>query len=83
VVVLAVVLEELDFGQQVEICTKIGELRNRSLDFLCEIRKSQDGEVAATGKVVGVMFDWATQKAVPIGEELRTRIADFQKGGEV
>ena len=74
---------QLDFGQEIEICTKIGELRNRSLDFLCEIRKSHGGEVAATGKVVVVMFDWVTQKAVPIDADLRARIEEFQKGGEV
>jgi acyl-CoA thioester hydrolase len=74
---------QLDFGQEIDICTKVGELRNRSLDFLCEIRRSHGGEVAAIGKVVVVMFDWATQKAVPIGDSLRARITSFQKSGEV
>jgi acyl-CoA thioester hydrolase len=74
---------QLDFGQEIEICTKIGELRNRSLDFLCEIRKSNGGEVAAIGKVVIVMFDWKSQTTIPIDAELRERIAGFQTGGEV
>jgi len=74
---------QLDFGQEIEICTKIGQLRNRSLEFLCEIRKSDGGEVAATGTVVVVMFDWTAQRSIPIDEPLRTRIAGFQKGGEV
>jgi acyl-CoA thioester hydrolase len=74
---------QLDFGQEIDICTKIGELRNSSLDFLCEIRKSNGGEVAATGKVVVVMFDWTAQRAVPIDDSLRAKIAGFQKGGEV
>jgi acyl-CoA thioester hydrolase len=73
---------QLDFGQEIEICTRIGELRNRSLDFLCEIRRSGGGGVAATGKVVVVMFDWKAQEAVPIDQSLRERIAGFQKGGE-
>jgi acyl-CoA thioester hydrolase len=74
---------QLDFGQEIEICTKIGDLRNRSLDFHCEIRKSDGGEVAATGKVVVVIFDWMGQKSVPINEALREKIAVFQKGGGV
>jgi acyl-CoA thioesterase FadM len=39
--------------------------------------------VAATGKVVVVIFDWMGQKSVPINEALREKIAVFQKGGGV
>jgi acyl-CoA thioester hydrolase len=70
---------ECDFKQQVgmeriEIATRFGEVRNTSLDFHSEIRK-EDGTVAATGKVVVVMFDWKQRTKLPIGEDVRAKIA--------
>jgi acyl-CoA thioester hydrolase len=73
-----VVRAECDFRRQVsmeriEICVRFGELRTTSFDTLYEIRTSR-GDLAATGKVVVVMFDWEKQVKVPISDELRRRI---------
>jgi acyl-CoA thioester hydrolase len=70
---------ECDFKRQVGmervvIATRFGEVRNTSLDFHSEIRK-EDGTVAATGKVVVVMFDWKQRTKLPIGEDVRAKIA--------
>jgi acyl-CoA thioester hydrolase len=70
---------ECDFKQQIsletiEICTRIGEMRSSSFDFHCELRK-RGGEVAAVGKVVVVLFDWARQSKVAISDELRRKVA--------
>ena len=71
-----------DFKKQlamepIEICTRIGEMRSSSMEFLSEIRKA-DGEVAATGRVVVVLYDWQRQAKKPIGEDLRARVAALQ-----
>jgi acyl-CoA thioester hydrolase len=76
---------EINFRQQVsmlekvEICTRIGEIRNSSFDFLCEIRKSDGRTLAADGKVVVVHFDWKSNASKPVSKELRERIAKFQE----
>ena len=69
---------ECDFKKQlamepIEIWTRIGTMGTSSLEFLCEIRKS-DGEVAATGRVVTVLYDWERQAKKVIGDDLRARV---------
>jgi acyl-CoA thioester hydrolase len=76
---------ECDFRSQIaletlEIATRIGDIRNTSMDFECEIRK-HSGEVAGRGKVVVVMFDWVTKQKTPITDEFRERVRTFQTGG--
>lgn len=73
---------ECDFRLQIgfepiEIATRIGVMRNTSLDFVYEIRTRAG--VAATGTVVVVLFDWTTQKKVAISTDLRERIGSFQQ----
>lgn len=71
---------ECDFRLQVgmeriEICVRFGDLRTTSFDTLYEIRNSS-GALAATGKVVVVMFDWEKQSKVVISDDLRRRVAE-------
>jgi len=75
---------ECDFRDQlgmegIEIRVRIGEMRSSSFDFVYEIRKSDGGGLAATGKVVVVLFDWEKNTKVPIGDELRRKIRTFQQ----
>ncbi len=35
--------------------------------------------VAATGKVVVVLFDWKTETKMPISDELRRKVQAFQQ----
>ena len=71
-----------DFKKQlvmepIEIRTKVGEMRNSSIEFLSEIRNSA-GELAATGRVVVVMYDWERQAKKLVGDDLRARVAKLQ-----
>lgn len=75
---------ECDFRGQIgmepiEIRVKIAEMRTTSFDFVYEIRKADEGTVAATGKVVVVLFDWKKNEKVAIGEELRRKVRAFQR----
>ena len=77
---------ECDFRQQlgmepIEIRVRIGEMRTSSLDFDYEVRKSDGQHVAATGKVVVVLYDWKSQSKVPISEDFRRKVASVQSGG--
>jgi acyl-CoA thioester hydrolase len=74
---------ECDYLQQlglepIEIRVRIGTMRNTSMDFLHEIRKSNGRDIAAAGKVVVVMFDYETQSKVAITEEFRRKVTAFQ-----
>jgi acyl-CoA thioester hydrolase len=60
--------------EPIDIAVRIAEMRTSSLDFVYEIRKSRGGEIAASGKVVVVMFDWATRAKIPISDELRRKV---------
>jgi acyl-CoA thioester hydrolase len=76
---------EIDFLLQIEmepieIRVRIGEMRTTSFETLYEIRKSNGQQVAATGRVVAVLFDWKTQSKTPITDELRRKVQAFQEG---
>jgi acyl-CoA thioester hydrolase len=71
---------EIDFIAQIamepiEIRVRVSEMRNTSLDTVYEIRL-RDGQVAATGKVVVVLFDWNEQRKKPITDELRQKVRE-------
>ena len=65
--------------EEIEIRTRIGEMRGSSFDFHTEIRTAQ-GELAAEGKVVVVLWDWARQSKIAIDDVLRRKIAERSKG---
>jgi len=64
--------------EPIEIWVRIGDMRNTSLDFLHEIRKTNSGEIAAVGKVVVVMFDYKTQAKLAITDEFRRKVTALQ-----
>ena len=72
---------ELKLLDPIEICVRISEMRNSSLDFVYEVRHATTGTVAATGKVVVVLFSWRERCKITIDDELRRRISDFQDEG--
>jgi acyl-CoA thioester hydrolase len=74
---------ECDFRLQlelepIEVGVRIQDMRTTSFDFVTEIRKA-NGQLAAAGKVVVVLFDWEKQAKVRISDELREAVALFQK----
>lgn len=62
------------YFEPIDICTRVGEIRNSSFDFVYEIRRGDPVEVAATGKVTVVLFDWARHSKKTIDEELRRKL---------
>ena len=75
---------ECDFRHQlgmepIEIGVRFGEMRTTSLDFLHEIRRGDGGQVAASGKVVVVLYDWKSGSKVQISDDFRRRVSSLQK----
>jgi acyl-CoA thioester hydrolase len=71
-----------DFRSQLElepidICVRVGEMRNTSMDFVYEVRSEKT--VAATGKVTVVLFDWSSQSKQAIPDELRRKVATWSR----
>jgi len=60
--------------EPIEIAVRITDMRTSSFDFVYEIRKNGGAEVAAIGRVVVVMFDWATRSKIPISDEVRRKV---------
>jgi acyl-CoA thioester hydrolase len=60
--------------ERIEIATRFGAIGTTSVEFLSEVR-TEDGTVAATGRVVAVVFDWESRTKVPIADDLRQKIA--------
>ena len=74
---------ECDFRLQlslepIEVRVRIQDMRTTSFDFVSEIRKTDGGALAATGKVVVVLFDRDKQSKVPISDALRSAVNAFQ-----
>lgn len=77
---------EVDYRRQValeaiEICLRIGEVRNTSFETVYEIRQNGGNEVAAAGRVVVVLFDWARQSKMEIDDDLRRTLAECSQRG--
>jgi acyl-CoA thioester hydrolase len=75
---------QCDFRRQVtlepiEICIRFGEVRNTSFDTHYEIRKDDGRELAATGKVTVVLYDWEKRSKIPVGEDVRRKIAEWSR----
>ncbi|MGA7613929.1 MAG: thioesterase family protein [Thermoanaerobaculia bacterium] len=69
---------ELSLLERIEIRVRIGSIGTSSLEFQSEIASETGGKIAATGRVVVVLFDWASRAKIPVSEELRGRIERFQ-----
>lgn len=66
--------------EPIEIRVRWGEVRNSSFDTHYEIRKNNGNDVAATGKVTVVLYDWARRSKKPVDDELRRKIAECSRG---
>jgi len=76
---------ECDFRMQlgmepIEIRTRIGSIGTTSIEFLSEIRKNNGNDVAAHGRVVVVLYDWARRSKIPVTDELRRKVAGHADG---
>ena len=70
---------EIDFKapivlEPIEIAVRVGEMRTTSFDTLYEIRNKNGKQLAATGRVVLVLFDWKRNAKLPIPDDLREKV---------
>ncbi|HVG23316.1 MAG TPA: thioesterase family protein [Thermoanaerobaculia bacterium] len=62
--------------EAIDLCIRVGAIGTSSFETLYEIRKTDGSEVAATGKVVVVLYDWARDSKKAIDDDLRRKLAE-------
>ena len=70
---------EIDFKapivlEPIEIAVRVGAMRTTSFDTHYEIRNRNGKQIAATGKVIVVLFDWKRNAKTAITDELREKV---------
>lgn len=66
------------FGQPVKVGVRTVELGNKSMMVEQAIVHAESGDRLASGQVVLVAFDYRANKTVPIPEQMRQTIAQFE-----
>ena len=66
------------FGDVVEVRLRVASLGRTSFTGEYEIIDSKNRHLIATAKSVQVMYDYATRQPIPIPDDIRERIQDFE-----
>ena len=68
----------ITLGQKISVSTRTMKIGNKSITFEYVIEDSETGVVCGTGEVVGVCFNYSTHETVPVPEEWRKKIFEFE-----
>ncbi len=68
----------IHFGQTVKVGVRTFELGNKSMKVEQAIFQPTTGDRLASGQVVLVAFDYRLNKTIPLPENMRQRIAQFE-----
>lgn len=71
-------LAPIKLGQNIRVGTRAARIGNKSITFEYRIEDADDGQLVATGEVVGVTYDYRSQKTIPVPAEWRKVISDFE-----
>ena len=68
----------IQFGDPIRVGVRISRLGNKSMQSEYCIEDSRDGSIYATGASVLVAYDYRNERSVPIPEEWRRVIMEFE-----
>jgi acyl-CoA thioester hydrolase len=71
-------LSPIYFGQQVRVGVRVAELRNKSLAMEYSLEEVGSGNQLATGSSVLVAYDYRESRTLPIPEDWRKTIAEYE-----
>jgi acyl-CoA thioester hydrolase len=71
--------EPIYFGQKVKVGVHISRLGNKSMTWEQNIVDADTGRELATGEVVMVTYDYREEKTIPIPQEWKEKITQFEK----
>jgi acyl-CoA thioester hydrolase len=62
------------FGDELEVSIWTSSIANTSFVWDYEIRRAGSGELIASGKTIQVYYDYRTEKAIPVPEDVRQKL---------
>ncbi len=69
----------IHFPQQLQVLARVARLGGRSWDMQYQLR-TPAGELLASGESTQVMYDYAAAASIPIPDDIRARIAGYERG---
>jgi len=74
-------LAEAHAVQDLTLGIRVSRLGSKSFDLEYLLVRDEDGKAIARGRSVQVMFDYRTKQTVPIDEDTRLRLIEFEGRG--
>ena len=71
-------LEPIYYGQNVKVGVRVARLGNKSMTWEQNIVDADLGKELAGGELVIVAYDYKTGKTIPIPQEWRVKISEFE-----
>lgn len=68
------------FGDEIKVGVRTAKIGNKSITIEHTIIDVKTGQEKACGEVVTVMYDYRTQKTIPVPDEWRKTITKFENG---
>jgi len=66
------------YGDNIKTGVKVKRIGNKSVTVEQCVMNADTGQVMASGEVVLVTFDYVTQKTIPVPDEWKKKIAEFE-----
>ncbi|WP_031460997.1 acyl-CoA thioesterase [Chloroflexus sp. MS-G] len=66
------------FGDELLVGVRVSKIGGKSFTMDYAIARVGDGALIATGQSVLVAYDYAAGRSVPVSDEFRVRVAEFQ-----
>jgi len=66
-------------GQSIQVGLRMASLGHKSLTLAFQINDREGDQVFARGKSIMVAYDHAAEKSIPVPEDWRRKIAQFEK----
>ncbi|HJR79634.1 MAG TPA: thioesterase family protein [Anaerolineales bacterium] len=70
--------EPIYFGQKIKVGVHVGRMGNKSMTWKQNIVDSNTSKEIAKGEVVMVTYDYKEEKTIPIPQEWKERIVEFE-----
>jgi acyl-CoA thioester hydrolase len=74
-------LAEAHAAQDLTLGVRVARLGKKSFDLEYLLVRDEDGLAIARGRSVQVMFDYRTKKTMPISDDARARLTEFEGRG--
>ena len=71
-------VEPIYFGQKIKVGVQASKFGNKSMTWEQNIVDADTGKEFAKGKVIIVTYDYKEEKTIPIPQEWRERISEFE-----